>query len=124
MSLAAGTQVSSSPATGTTAVSEPFWTVPYLRNEFFEGREAAIADLRKHLTRRRKAALAQAITGLGGIGKTQTAVEYAYRYRDEYQAILWLNAESPLALKADSANLPGRCSSLTPRTTWTRLLSP
>ena len=50
----------------------------------------------------------QAISGLGGIGKTQTAVEYAYRYRDEYQAVLWLDAESPLALKAGCGELARR----------------
>ena len=49
--------------------------------------------------------LAQAISGLGGIGKTQTAVAYAYRFRDEYQAVLWLNAESTLVLKTGCGEL-------------------
>src|SRR4029077_15174176 len=93
------------PNTGTPAVGSKIWTVPYPRNEFFEGREAVLADLRKQLTKRRKAALAQAITGLGGIGKTQTAVEYAYLFRDEYKAVFWLNAESALSLKTGSAEL-------------------
>ena len=35
-----------------------------------------------------------AMSGFGGIGKTQTAVEYAYRYHEEYQAVLWARAES------------------------------
>ena len=44
---------------------------------------------------------AQAISGLGGIGKTQVAVEYAYRYRNHYQAIFWINATSRDAISAD-----------------------
>ncbi len=47
----------------------------------------------------------QAISGLGGIGKTQIAVEYAYRYRDHYQAIFWINASTRDALSADFVKL-------------------
>ncbi|HEY7415619.1 MAG TPA: tetratricopeptide repeat protein, partial [Ktedonobacteraceae bacterium] len=49
------------------------------------------------------AALTQAlaINGLGGIGKTQIAVEYAYRYRNHYQAVLWVTASTRDMLGAD-----------------------
>src|SRR5262249_7717725 len=96
-----------SPTRRTTAVGRKLWTVPHPRNPFFEGRDDVIKDLGDRLAKRGRAALvqAQAITGLGGIGKTQTAVEYAYRYRDEYKAVLWLNAESALALNTGSAEL-------------------
>jgi len=39
-------------------------------------------------------ALTQAIAGLGGIGKTQIALKYAYRYKDNYEYICWINAET------------------------------
>ena len=35
---------------------------------------------------------------MGGIGKTQLALEYAYRYHQDYQAVLWARAESAEAL--------------------------
>ena len=72
-----------------TTQSAPAWNVPYLRNPFFTGREELLKQLHDNLTQNKAAALtqaqarpedsaqAQAIHGLGGIGKTQTAVEYA-----------------------------------------------
>ena len=47
------------------------------------------------------------MSGLGGIGKTQTAVEYAYRYHEEYQAVLWARAESHEALTSSFVEIAG-----------------
>ena len=98
----------SPPPSGTPAVGRPFWDVPFPRNPAFTGREDILADLRARLTERGHTALGQALNGLGGIGKTQTAVEYAYRYRGQYRAVLWLNAESPLALKTACGEIARR----------------
>ena len=70
----------------------PCWNVPFSRNPFFTGREELLKLLHEDLTSKKAAVLTQAISGLGGIGKTQIAVEYAYCYRDEYQAVLWATA--------------------------------
>jgi hypothetical protein len=38
-------------------------------------------------------ALTQALSGLVGLGKTQTVVEYGYRHRDNYEAVYWAGAD-------------------------------
>ncbi|HYN44912.1 MAG TPA: tetratricopeptide repeat protein [Candidatus Limnocylindrales bacterium] len=70
--------------------------IPYLENKFFTGRIEKIEELHNALKSNKTAAISQpqAISGLGGIGKTQTAVKYAYQYWDEYKYILWANADS------------------------------
>ncbi|MDJ0707627.1 MAG: toll/interleukin-1 receptor domain-containing protein [Leptolyngbyaceae cyanobacterium MO_188.B28] len=77
------------------------WNVPYERNPFFTGREEVLQTLHQQLSQEGKAALSQTqvISGLGGIGKTQTAVEYAYRHRQDYQAVLWVRAETDQELR-------------------------
>ena len=85
----------------------PIWNVPYRQNPYFTGRKELLETLYKELTTKRTTALTQtqAIIGLGGIGKTQTAIEYAYRHRNNYQIIWWLRAEEPATLAADYAQL-------------------
>jgi tetratricopeptide (TPR) repeat protein len=94
---------SSTPQQETLKIPAPYWNVPYKRNPFFTGREEILDQLYETFRERKgKAAkLPQALSGLGGVGKTQTAVEFAYRYRYEYEAVLWVRAESPDTLASD-----------------------
>ena len=76
------------------------WNIPYPRNPFFLGRENELLRIRQNLQTGQATALSQpqAISGLGGIGKTQLALEYAYRYHQDYTAVVWARAESTDAL--------------------------
>src|SRR4029078_10576738 len=67
--------------------------VPFERNAFFTGR----AQILKNLHDAFEKGVTQVISGFGGLGKTQTALEYAYRYREDYHAIFWVRADSRLS---------------------------
>ncbi|BCL79592.1 tetratricopeptide repeat protein [Ktedonobacteria bacterium brp13] len=79
------------------------YQVPYQSNPFFTGREDILEELHNRLNKNKAVALsqAQAITGLGGIGKTQIALEYVRRYSNEYVYIFWVEADTTEALTAN-----------------------
>ena len=85
------------------------------RNVYFTGRENTIYALRQELETNRLSAVTLALSGMGGMGKTSTALEYAYRclnkkdYPDypRYKAIQFVRADAAETLKygyADIAN--------------------
>ena len=67
----------------------PFWSVPYRRNLYFTGREVLLSQLHTAFDSPRDASHVspQLLSGLGGTGKSQLALEYAYRYRHEYHTV-------------------------------------
>jgi len=48
------------------------------------------------------------LSGLGGIGKTQTALEYVYRNKQEYDAVFWAAADQPAILSSTFMNMAAR----------------
>ena len=80
-------------------------------NPHFTGREEELRKLARLLDAEgRVAAIGQvaAATGLGGIGKTQLAAEYAHRYGARYPGgVFWLNMEDPEAIAAQVAACGG-----------------
>jgi tetratricopeptide (TPR) repeat protein len=81
------------------------WNIPYIRNPNFTGREQLLQDLHDALTSGRPMALTQTVHGLGGVGKTQLALEYAYRFAPEYDLVWWCRADDPTTLSGDFAEL-------------------
>jgi tetratricopeptide (TPR) repeat protein len=76
----------------------PVWNGPP-RLTVFAGREDLLVDIRRALRDGRQPAVL-ALTGIGGVGKSQLAVEYACRFAGDYELIWWINAEQ-IALIGD-----------------------
>jgi tetratricopeptide (TPR) repeat protein/transcriptional regulator with XRE-family HTH domain len=74
----------------------PFWSVHFPRNPLFTGREEMLEILHTCLGSEPLVALTQsyALHGLGGVGKTQLVLEYAYQHALEYSAVGWIAAET------------------------------
>jgi tetratricopeptide (TPR) repeat protein/transcriptional regulator with XRE-family HTH domain len=76
-----------------TAAILPLHNLP-APNQYFTGREAQLQQLHEQFVASQPLGSIQAISGLAGVGKTQLALTYAYRYREHYHDISWVSAET------------------------------
>ena len=74
-----------------------------LRNPHFVGRETLLHELAEGLLWSPVAV--QALRGMGGVGKTQLAAEFAYRHADDYDVIAWIDAGNPDLIPGQLAEL-------------------
>jgi hypothetical protein len=101
----------------------PINTVTMIRNFTFVGRDQELRDIREALSTDQTAKEYTAnnanlslskygqgiacciLQGLGGIGKTQTALEFTYTYRENYDAIFWISAEMDSSMASEYASI-------------------
>ncbi|WP_411150759.1 FxSxx-COOH system tetratricopeptide repeat protein [Streptomyces sp. A30] len=77
------------------------------RNTNFTGRDATLREVRQCLTSRNGVAMV-AVQGLGGVGKTQLAIEYAYRYLSKYRFVAFVGAEDSDLVASHFVSLAGQ----------------
>lgn len=70
--------------------------LPYRRNDLFTGRQTLLVQMRQMLfsVAPKRYNHRVALHGLGGVGKTQLALEYAYSQKDNYERVYWISAVS------------------------------
>ena len=80
------------------------------RNKNFTGRDDILHRLRQDISRGMTTILPEnplpnALSGLGGVGKTAIAIEYAYRYRSDYDLVWWIRADQLALVRSSLAAL-------------------
>jgi tetratricopeptide (TPR) repeat protein len=86
------------------------WGSVPLRNPDFVGREELLEELRQRLLDPgvASAVLPEALHGMGGVGKSQTVIEYIYRHASEYEVVWWIPAEHTTQIRTSLVELGKR----------------
>ncbi|QNP70256.1 tetratricopeptide repeat protein [Streptomyces roseirectus] len=75
------------------------------RNTRFTGREPILSDIHHVLQSAEPGAGVVSLHGMSGVGKTQLATEYVYRFGSEYDVVWWVNAEKRVTYRRFLAEL-------------------
>ncbi|KAF3920376.1 hypothetical protein ABW20_dc0102479 [Dactylellina cionopaga] len=94
--------------------------MPVPRNRTFIGRAEELGKIYKYFTESKYTVTPSifALTGTGGIGKTQIALEYAYQYSNDYTAIFWVYAASEDTIRASFIDIMQCIVKEQARITW------
>ncbi|MGW4208898.1 FxSxx-COOH system tetratricopeptide repeat protein [Lentzea sp. NPDC004789] len=93
----------------TSGAQPQIWGSVPLRNPDFVGRTELLDQLRTRLSEPgATAVLPEALHGMGGVGKSQTVVEYIHRHSSEYDLVWWVPAEQPAQITASFVELAKR----------------
>ncbi|WP_326944220.1 FxSxx-COOH system tetratricopeptide repeat protein [Amycolatopsis sp. NBC_01307] len=83
----------------------PVWGSIPPPNPNFTGRGDLLAQLGERLGAGTTAVLPATLHGMGGIGKTQMAIEYIYRHLQDYDIVWWIQATQPTQIHASLSEL-------------------
>jgi hypothetical protein len=89
-------------------LARPVVGLPRRPVRVFEGRDEALGALARTLGVRGEAVVTQAVYGLGGVGKSELALQYADAHRRDYRLVWWITAADATQVDAGLARLAGR----------------
>jgi MinD-like ATPase involved in chromosome partitioning or flagellar assembly len=80
------------------------WRAPS-RNAAFTGRDVILEELRERLNASTAVTGPAVLQGIGGVGKTQIAMEYLHRFAADYDIVWWISADQPSLVPTALADL-------------------
>ncbi|KAF3271333.1 hypothetical protein TWF217_005731 [Orbilia oligospora] len=94
--------------------------MPFFRSNSFVGRAETLKQVHEYFSDSNLVDTPRifALIGTGGMGKTQTALEYAYRHRHDYTAVFWISAASETTIRTSFIDIMQRIVKEQARITW------
>lgn len=83
----------------------PSSIMPFQHNRDFVGRAETLREIVRLFARPEQQTVA--LSGISGIGKTQTAVEFAYRYGQQFHGVYWLHFSDAAGIPNEVATIGG-----------------
>lgn len=99
--------ITSSNTTSTFSFGLNIGNAPQIEDGAFIGRESEIEQLKEYLGPQNTVSTQKvvAITGMGGLGKTQLSLAFAKQYYQEFSSIFWLNAKDESTIRQSLVSL-------------------
>ena len=71
----------------------PIHEIPFQENRNFSGRKDIVNSIHEEFSTAQNTVLIYAVSGMGGIGKTQIAIHYSYEFAKDYDLVYWIRSD-------------------------------